>query len=169
MKYVFVIAVIIASLVFAQVEMKAQTTDQSGGKSKAKNIVLLSSVGQNGIGNSQYGNVSHDAGILAPFKMSMTIERMPDIDNTPAKFTIGEPYPNPFNSVCKIDIILPEPADMRIEVLDLSGHKLYERSEHRETGAHAATFDAGELPSGTYLIKVVAGDHRVTRRILLMK
>ncbi len=79
-------------------------------------------------------------------------------------------YPNPFNPTTTLRFSLPEAADVRLEVFNLLGQRVATLVDERlAAGDHTAPFDASHLPSGTYLYRLQAGQHVVTRPLSLVK
>ncbi|MBR9975059.1 MAG: VWA domain-containing protein [Bacteroidetes bacterium] len=80
-------------------------------------------------------------------------------------------YPNPFNPGTVIEFRLPEGRhDTRLDVLDAAGQLvrcLVSRSV--DGGTHRVSFNAEGLPSGSYLVRLVAGDAVRSHRMLLVK
>ncbi len=86
------------------------------------------------------------------------------------RFRLHQNYPNPFNPATKIGFSLPEAADVRLEVFDVTGRQVaLLLNEHKPAGHHDVTFDAGDLSSGVYLYRIQAGGHIETRKMLFMK
>ena len=81
-----------------------------------------------------------------------------------------EQYPNPFNPSTEIRFELPEAADVRLTVYDLTGREVGRIYDQRlEAGAHEATFDAANLPSGVYVYRFTAGDWTESGKMVLLK
>ncbi|NBC18801.1 MAG: T9SS type A sorting domain-containing protein, partial [Bacteroidetes bacterium] len=94
---------------------------------------------------------------------------------TPEALVLHGNYPNPFNPTTTIRFDLPEAATVRVEVLDVTGRRMLSvpgQSFAAGTG-HRVTLDAGHLPSGLYLYRVVAEGatalHQQTGRMVLIK
>ncbi|MCK6604866.1 MAG: YCF48-related protein [Ignavibacteriaceae bacterium] len=71
----------------------------------------------------------------------------------PGDYLLSENYPNPFNPATRIAYNLPSPAELNILVFNVTGElitKLF--SGKQEAGFHEISFDAGNLPSGLYLL-----------------
>ncbi len=65
--------------------------------------------------------------------------------------------PNPFNPRTELRWILTRDADCRLEIFDLRGRrKIRIEVGHRNAGENALVFDAEDLASGTYLVRLVA-------------
>ncbi len=90
--------------------------------------------------------------------------RMPD------SFTIGSCFPNPHRQRTAIPILLPEPSDISIQVVDLAGRIVYE-STHRsfDRGSHVLPLVLGELPPGSYTVLVSACGETKRTRTTIMK
>jgi len=88
----------------------------------------------------------------------------------PECFALMQNYPNPFNGETKILYVLPKAADVRLEVLDLSGRRMAVLFQARQTeGAHEAVFDSKNLASGIYIFRLRAGTFVDQKRMLLLK
>ena len=88
----------------------------------------------------------------------------------PKEFALSSPYPNPFNSMTTISFALPRDARAKLALYDLSGRIVTTLTDtHYRAGNHLLTFDAGDLPTGLYLIKMEAGDFSSVRRVLLIR
>ena len=79
-------------------------------------------------------------------------------DLLPEAFTLRGNYPNPFRGATTIVIDLPAPAQVRLEVYDMLGRRVYQTAEESMTsGARREIhIDEGSLPSGDYLYRVYA-------------
>lgn len=64
-------------------------------------------------------------------------------------------YPNPFNPSTQINYYLNEPADVLVQVYDLTGRLLsvLDRGQ-KAVGLHTATFNGAHLSSGTYFVRL---------------
>ena len=89
---------------------------------------------------------------------------------TPDAFTLEPNYPNPFNPATTIAFSLPEESPVRLAVYDLTGRQVALLMDGvRAAGRHEVRFEAGELPSGTYLYRLQAGTFSQVRQLVLMK
>ena len=80
------------------------------------------------------------------------------------------PYPNPFNSVCKLDYSLPDRRFVSIILYDSMGNqvKVLGSGVYR-SGNHSLFIDSGGLSSGNYFVKFLAGEWNKTLRLNLVK
>ncbi|MEX2116671.1 MAG: T9SS type A sorting domain-containing protein [Bacteroidota bacterium] len=88
----------------------------------------------------------------------------------PASFYVGQNYPNPFNPATVIRYGLPTASNVSANVFNMLGQKVATVFEGRkEAGTHELRFNAANLPSGVYLLRVQAGGHSTVQRMVLMK
>jgi len=75
----------------------------------------------------------------------------------PGGFVLHGVHPNPFNPATRVNYSLPAPARMRLEVYDLLGRLVLERSLGLQgTGEHTAMVDLANRASGVYLLRLQA-------------
>ena len=94
----------------------------------------------------------------------------------PESFGLGTPYPNPFNPVTAFSYDLPEKSEVNISIYSLSGHVVAELVNGVvEPGKRKEVWDAGNLPSGVYLIRMEAvstetnSRYSDTRKVIMVK
>ncbi|MBP3193230.1 N-acetylmuramoyl-L-alanine amidase [Natronogracilivirgula saccharolytica] len=94
-------------------------------------------------------------------------ERLAD---APAEFQLKQNYPNPFNPDTQIRFDLPEDADVRLVVYDVTGQRITTLvNEQMSAGSHTVRFDASGLASGVYIYRIVAGDFVQSRQMTFVK
>jgi len=89
----------------------------------------------------------------------------------PESFVLQAAYPNPFNPTTTVKYGLPAAAEVRITATDLLGRQLATlvAGETKAAGYHTVQFNADGLASGTYLIRMEAGDFVATQQVVLLK
>ena len=88
----------------------------------------------------------------------------------PESFSLSSAYPNPFNPTTSTVLALPEQAEVHAEALDLLGRSVgVIHHGVLPAGEHTLTFDAGDLPSGTYYIRVQTDRYVTGTKVLLIK
>ena len=93
-----------------------------------------------------------------------------DDPGVPRTFDLHQNYPNPFNPTTSIPFDLPSTAHVRLTVYDLEGRTVATPVDRTlSPGRHNVAFDAGRLPSGTYLYRLQAGDRVLHRKMILTK
>jgi hypothetical protein len=90
--------------------------------------------------------------------------------NIPNGFVLNQNYPNPFNPSTKISYSLASDAFVLLKVYDFIGKEVSTLvSETRPAGNHNLTFDASDLPSGTYFYTLSTGDYVSTKKMMLLR
>jgi hypothetical protein len=86
-------------------------------------------------------------------------------------FTLGEPYPNPFNPEVHIPFVLQRDSRVNLSIYNLLGQKVAELLNGQQLGAGAQkiTWNAANQTSGVYLVRLESGEQVQTRKILLVK
>ncbi len=85
-------------------------------------------------------------------------------------FALDNAFPNPFASAATVRFTLSESAEVTLAVYDVLGRRVAELADGPQAaGQHEAVFDAAGLPSGVYLVRLTAGAHRATRRLVLVR
>ena len=87
----------------------------------------------------------------------------------PEAHVLHQNYPNPFSGQTTITFTLRSTEEVILEVYDLSGRQVYKRSlGQRDSGQHSVGFEAANLPSGTYLYRLVVGRQAFSRKMAVI-
>jgi hypothetical protein len=79
-------------------------------------------------------------------------------------------FPNPFNGQTTIAFELPEAMDVMLTVWTLDGRPVEEVAARTfPAGYHELPFQAGTLPSGTYFLRLQAGPHTASHRMVVVR
>jgi len=94
--------------------------------------------------------------------------------SAPKNFALMQNYPNPFNPSTTIEFSIPQTSNVSIEIYNVIGENVARLvNQTLEAGYHRFNFDAGSLPSGTYVYQLKAngqnGTFVDTKKMLLMK
>lgn len=88
----------------------------------------------------------------------------------PNFFYLNQNYPNPFNAATVIEYGVSERRHVVIEVFNILGQRVSTLVDGvREPGRYEATWDPGELASGVYFCRMVAGRFNRTRQMIQLK
>ena len=91
-------------------------------------------------------------------------------ENLPEEFTLYQNYPNPFNPSTVISFNLVEQSVVNATVYDVMGREIVTLiSSEIPAGKHSVTFDASNLPSGIYLLRLIAGKNQNIIKMTLNK
>ncbi|RMG27822.1 MAG: T9SS C-terminal target domain-containing protein, partial [Methanobacteriota archaeon] len=93
------------------------------------------------------------------------------LDHTvPEKFELAQNFPNPFNPATSIRFSLPQANHVSLKVYNIAGQEVATLvNEYKKAGTYEVSFDAKNLPSGTYFYKIVSGELSSVKKMLLIK
>ena len=98
------------------------------------------------------------------------IDREQDIFSVPTEYSLSQNYPNPFNPSAVIEFALPKPEYVELKVYNILGNELGTLvSQKLNQGIHTCTFDGKNLAGGVYYYRLVAGDFREVKKMILIK
>jgi hypothetical protein len=79
-------------------------------------------------------------------------------------------YPNPTDNLVNIEVELVDSATYTLEVLDLSGRVVYNRTLNSSEFDNSTTaINTSSLESGIYFVNVTEGDNRMTKRLIITR
>ena len=89
---------------------------------------------------------------------------------TPAVFSLGSAYPNPFNPSTSILLEVADEGYVSVEVYNIMGQVVSTLTEgYMNRGDYTLTWDASNQVSGMYLVRAVAGGYVSTQKLLVIK
>ena len=84
--------------------------------------------------------------------------------------TLLAPVPNPVRERATVAFVLPEPADVRLDLVDALGRRVATLAQGRHAaGRHEVAIDGLGLPAGVYVLRLVAGGAAQTRRVVVAR
>jgi hypothetical protein len=88
----------------------------------------------------------------------------------PEQFSLGEPYPNPFNGQTTIPFELTNTSEIQLSVFDLMGRTSMEliRGTY-PAGEHSVAFNGEGRASGIYIVSLIADGRAQVRRLVYLK
>lgn len=89
----------------------------------------------------------------------------------PVNFDLAQNYPNPFNPSTTIRYSIASSANVSLVVFNLLGEEVAKlvNNQFTEPGVYNVEFDASNLPSGTYIYRLTAGEVVMTKKMILLK
>ena len=88
----------------------------------------------------------------------------------PTAIRLEQNYPNPFNPSTTIRFALPRPAELMLELFDITGRRVAVLAEGRfRAGEHKVVWGGSDTASGVYLYRLRAGEVSITRSLTLIK
>jgi len=92
------------------------------------------------------------------------------LESLPTEFSLKQNYPNPFNPSTKIDYSLTESSGIKLIVYDILGNEVVELvNESQTAGNYRYNFDGSNLSSGSYIVRLSAGERVETIKMILLK
>ncbi|MDP2360267.1 MAG: T9SS type A sorting domain-containing protein [bacterium] len=93
-----------------------------------------------------------------------------DAPRRPASLRLTSLFPNPFNPTSTVRFETDLPYIVRAVIFDLAGSRVKEvHTGPMRAGVHELSLDAGDLASGTYLLRLTAGNEAITERFTVLK
>lgn len=88
----------------------------------------------------------------------------------PREYKLFQNYPNPFNPVTRISYSIAESGFVTLKVFDILGREVSTLvNEVKPAGKFVVEFNASELPTGTYIYRLTAGNYQTINKMLLLK
>ncbi len=88
----------------------------------------------------------------------------------PGGFSLST-HPNPFNAATSVSVTLPEVANIKVNVYNVTGQKVAELANGQySAGEHTFTFDGSHVASGLYFVRAtVPGELNATQKVMLVR
>jgi len=100
----------------------------------------------------------------------ISIVKYPEYEKLPLGFDLKQNYPNPFNSITNISYTLSEPAHVELSVYNMLGQKIATLFDgEMSAGTHSDRWDAQNVPSGIYFLKLNVGNNSIIRKALVAR
>jgi len=88
----------------------------------------------------------------------------------PKKLELYPNYPNPFNPETVFNFDLPASEKISLQIYNITGQVVATLlDQNLPAGHHSVRWNAENLPSGIYLMKLITSHHVRTRKIILVK
>lgn len=111
-----------------------------------------------------------NSGVYKTYCYSYNIIETEIASIVPFDFKLINCYPNPFNPSLTINYQLPVQSDLELSVYDLNGrHVSTLYNGQHESGIHSLQWNASDMPSGVYVVRMLAGQRIDTGKIVLLK
>lgn len=104
------------------------------------------------------------------YRSISVLTNIQDKNNVIECFLLSNNFPNPFNPNTTIVYYLPISSEVKLKIYDVLGNEIATLvNEEKPAGTYEVNFDAGNLASGIYIYKLLAGDFIQTRKMILLK
>jgi hypothetical protein len=101
------------------------------------------------------------------FEVLIIVRTLPP---TPKTISLYPNFPNPFNASTTIRYDLPIPGEVSLNIYDALGRETATLiSEHEYAGEHSVQWDAANVPSGIYLVRLRVDGFTQTQKMILAR
>jgi hypothetical protein len=91
-------------------------------------------------------------------------------DDQPSTFRLHRPFPNPFNPEVKIMYDLVKPGRVHLAVYDIQGRLVNVIADKwQSTGEKNVTWNAGNMASGLYIVRLEIGEQSAQQKVIFLK
>ncbi|MFH1197900.1 MAG: T9SS type A sorting domain-containing protein [bacterium] len=88
----------------------------------------------------------------------------------PDNFELSQNYPNPFNPSTTINFSVPKTSQVSLKVYNMLGQEVSTLFDGiKNAGSYNVNWDASKMASGIYVVRMVAGEQTIARKMTLMK
>ena len=145
------------------------TTDKWNSVDIPLNIFIDQGLSLNDI--HQFKFVGNGTVYLDNYYFTKTITSVEEvIGAVPNEYELDQNYPNPFNPTTKISFSLIRSQSVSLKVYDMLGQEVTTLlNGFMNAGKYELTFDAQDLPAGTYVYKIKAGNFNSAKKMMLIK
>ena len=138
--------------------------------SSAASLRMTSVLGQSFIGECHDGVEHVVGGFLADTALGGVTPVAPAPLPVPVEFVLAQNYPNPFNPTSTIGYTIPGEEHVSLRVYNVLGQEVATLIEEKQgRGTHSVQFNAGQLSSGVYFYRLVAGHFSDQRKMIILK
>ena len=82
--------------------------------------------------------------------------------------SVSQNFPNPVNAFTSFRVEMDKAANLSMEVSNMIGQTVLSQDKGNvNAGTHEFRIDASELQAGIYFYTVIAGENRVTKRMIV--
>lgn len=111
------------------------------------------------------GNAPDMGAFESPYSVSVVGDH-----TLPVEFALHQPYPNPFNPSTTIELSMPTNGLFTLTVYDLLGREVETiLNQYVDSGDHTVQWNASNIPSGIYFVRMEAGDFAQTRKVMVLR
>ena len=136
-----------------------------------KTIVILATDGS--VGLSDIATISGEYKISESIVINMNNEQIVTRESLQIeRFELAAAYPNPFNPVTYMDLLVPQNGFISVKVYNLTGQEVATLIESEMLGSsspYQLRWDASSVASGMYLVKAYGYGKILTQKLMLIK
>ena len=88
----------------------------------------------------------------------------------PVEVTLDSAYPNHFNPSTSLSYSIPSDGNVQLSVYDINGRLIESLVDsYQEAGSYNAVWNASDVSSGVFFVRLVASSNVLTQKVLLIK
>jgi len=169
--YIFLIFYSYAFLFSQNTNLSQPVISAGAVHSESEQTKLVGTIGQ--VFTSKVVSTSNI--LTSGFWGSMTQITLSVDDIIPEEFSISNAYPNPFNPMVSIDILIPEKTDVNIQVFDLLGRNVFtHKQDFTSPGKYRFQWNARDnsgnnVASGIYIVAIQHQKNIYKQKITFLK
>lgn len=144
------------------------TTNKLSGKSLVDSVVgiVMNKISEGKITEQR---IDESYNRIIQKKQQLTSVHQDNIQFVPDDFELLN-YPNPFNSQTNIVVKIPTDGNLSIQIFNIVGEEVAElMDEYKTAGIYKFSFNANELASGIYFIRMKMQNKILNHKIVLLK
>jgi hypothetical protein len=103
---------------------------------------------------------------------SNTVTVLDDLSltNMPTEVSLSPAYPNPFNPSTSLSYTVPQDGNITLSVYDINGRLVEDLvSSYQKAGNYNAVWNASNISSGVYFVRLSASSEILTQKVMLIK
>jgi plastocyanin len=101
---------------------------------------------------------------------TFSLSREVNNSSHPAAYSLSEAYPNPFNPMTSFTYSLAENGFVQVAIYDINGKMISELTNgYMSAGSYPLVWNAGDVSSGVYFIRMLSGEFVSSQKIVLVK
>jgi hypothetical protein len=117
-----------------------------------------------------YVYIADGSGGLCIIRNDLLLSTEHESPSLPQSLSLHQNYPNPFNPVTTIRYDLPQLSKVSLIVFDILGREVVRLVDgYEEPGYHQAQWNGREVPSGTYIGRLVTPGYSKSIKMVLLK
>ena len=88
----------------------------------------------------------------------------------PIQYALKQNFPNPFNPTTTIEFSIPQSGFVTLTIYDVLGREVETiLNEYKDIGHHKLQWNASEVPSGIYFMRMQNGDFSQVRKVMVVR
>jgi hypothetical protein len=166
----FALALVVSvGVAFGQYKVPQSVVGTGGDNAGSANFGIRGTLGQPAIG--PVGSTGYNSLGGYWYNPGTTVTAIGKSDEpVPARFSLEQSYPNPFNPTTTIQFSLPAPSLVTLRIYDVAGRLVTTLlNGELPAGVHREVWDASGHTSGVYFYRITTPSFVETRRLVLLK